>query len=52
MRYVFAVFDKTRHLTVEFTGYYFGPSERVTAFKGEEKLLREVIIPSLTRIHN
>jgi hypothetical protein len=51
-QYVFAVFDKTSDLTVEFTGYYFGPSAQVTTFKGEGKLLREVIIPSLTRIHN
>jgi len=50
-QYVFAVFDKTSNLTVEFTGYYFGPSKEVTTFKGEGKLLRDIIIPSLTRIH-
>jgi hypothetical protein len=50
-QYVFAVFDKTSNLTVEFTGFYFGPSKKVTTFKGEGKLLRDIIIPSLTRIH-
>ena len=49
-QYVFAVFDKTSNLTVEFTGFYFGPSKEVTTFKGEGKLLRDIIIPSLTRI--
>jgi hypothetical protein len=48
--YAFAVFDKETRLIVEFTGSHYGPSKKVTGFKGDGKLLRDTILPSLTRI--
>jgi hypothetical protein len=51
-QYVFAVFDKPSHSVVEFTGINFGPSKEVTAFAGDGKLLRELIVPSLSAIRN
>jgi hypothetical protein len=36
---------------VEFTEIHFGPSKKVTGFQGDGKLLRDVIVPSLTSIH-
>jgi len=48
--YAFAVFDKETRLIIEFTGSHNGPSKRVTGFKGDGRLLRDTIVPSLTRI--
>lgn len=48
--YAFAVFDKPNHSVVEFTGRYNGPSKKVAAFHGDGKLLRDVIVPSLTSL--
>ena len=48
--YSFAVFDKETRLIVEFTGSHDGPSKKVIGFKGDGRLLRETIVPSLTRI--
>ena len=48
--YAFAVFDKETRLIVEFTGSHDGPSKKVTGFKGDGRLLRDTIVPSLTRI--
>lgn len=48
--YAFAVFDKETRLIVEFTGSNDGPSKKVTGFEGDGKLLRDTIVPSLTRI--
>ena len=50
-QYAFAVFDKPNNSVVEFTGIVFGPSKKVAGFKGDGKLLRDVIVPSLTSIH-
>jgi hypothetical protein len=49
--YAFAVFDKPDHSVVEFTAMQMGPSKKVTGFQGDGKLLRDVIVPSLTSIH-
>jgi hypothetical protein len=49
-QYAFAVFDKETRLIVEFTGSHDGPSKKVTGFKGDGRLLRDTIVPSLTRI--
>lgn len=49
--YVFAVFDKPNNSVVEFTGIHFGPSKEVTGFEGDGKLLRDLIVPSLTPLH-
>ena len=49
-QYGFAVFDKETRLVVEFTGSDDGPSAKVIGFKGDGKLLRDTILPSLTRI--
>jgi hypothetical protein len=51
-QYVFAVFDKPNHSVVEFTGFQFGPSKEVIAFEGDGKLLRELIVPSLSAIRS
>jgi len=48
--YAFAVFDKETRLIVEFTGSHDGPSKKVIGFKGDGRLLRDTIVPSLTRI--
>jgi hypothetical protein len=48
--YAFAVFDKETRLIVELTGSHDGPSKKVTGFKGDGRLLRDTIVPSLTRI--
>jgi hypothetical protein len=48
--YAFAVFDKEAGLIVELTGSHDGPSKRVRGFKGDGRLLRDTIVPSLTRI--
>jgi hypothetical protein len=48
--YAFAVFDQENRLIVEFTGSHNGPSKEVTGFKGDGKLLRDTIVPSMTRI--
>jgi hypothetical protein len=48
--YAFAIFDKETRLIVEFTGSHDGPSKKVTGFKGDGRLLRGTIVPSLTRI--
>jgi hypothetical protein len=49
-QYAFAMFDKETRLIIEFTGSHDGPSKKVTGFKGDGRLLRDVIVPSLTRI--
>jgi hypothetical protein len=48
--YAFAVFDKETRLIVELTGSHDGPSKKVIGFKGDGRLLRDTIVPSLTRI--
>jgi len=48
--YTFVVFDKGNDSIVEFTGYYSGASKSVTGFHGSGKLLRKVIVPSLSPI--
>lgn len=50
-QYVFTVFDKPNNTFVRFTGLHFGPSKKVTEFQGDGKLLRDIIVPSLTPIH-
>lgn len=47
-QYAFAVFDGPNDSVVEFTGIHFGPSKEVTSFEGDGKLLRELIVPSLS----
>lgn len=48
--YAFAVFDKETRLIVELTGSHDGPSKKTIGFKGDGRLLRDTIVPSLTRI--
>jgi hypothetical protein len=48
--YVFVVFDEANNTIVEFRGDHLGPTERVTRFEGDGKLLRDVIVPSLSSI--
>lgn len=48
--YAFAVFDKETRLIVELTGSHDGPSKKAIGFKGDGRLLRDTIVPSLTRI--
>jgi len=47
--YVFAVPDD--RYCVEFTAMHVGASKNVTGFQGEGKLLRDVIVPSLSPRH-
>jgi hypothetical protein len=49
-QYAFAVFDKPNHSVVQFIGIHFGPTKEVTGFEGDGKLLRELIVPSLSAI--
>jgi hypothetical protein len=49
-QYAFAVFDKPNHSVVEFIGIHYGPSKEVTTLEGDGKLLRELIVPSLSAI--
>jgi hypothetical protein len=49
--YEFKFFDKPSNTMVTFRGTYTGPSKEITGFEGAGKLLREVIVPSLTPIH-
>lgn len=48
--YTFKVFDKPNNSIVEFTGAHSGPSKEVAGFEGVGKILRHVIVPSLTAI--
>lgn len=48
--YAFAVFDKENGLILQLTGSHDGPSKKVTGFKGDGRLLRDTIAPSLSRI--
>jgi len=48
--YTFVIFDKANNCVIEFTGYSYGPSKRVTEFQGDGKVLYDVIVPSLTPI--
>jgi len=50
-QYVFTVFDKPNNTFVRFTVLHSGPSKKVTEFQGDGKLLREIIVPSVTPIH-
>jgi hypothetical protein len=50
-QYAFAVFDKPNHSVVEFTAIHYGSLKEVTTFEGDGKLLRELIVPSLSAIH-
>ena len=47
--YAFAVLDE--QYCVEFTAMHFGSSGKVTGFEGDGKLLRDVIVPSLSLRH-
>jgi hypothetical protein len=47
-QYVFAVPDKNNGKIVEFTVPGVGCSEKVQDFEGDRKLLREIVVPSLT----
>ena len=49
-QYAFAVFDKETRVIIEFTGSHDGPSKKITGFEGDGRLLRDTIVPSLTRI--
>lgn len=49
-QYTFVVFDKGSDSIIEFTGLYVGASKRVKGFHGDGRLLREVIVPSLSPI--
>ncbi len=48
-QYAFAVLDENSCL--EFTGIHSGPSKRVTGFEGDGRLLRDIIVPSLSSLH-
>lgn len=48
--YTFAVFDKPNGSIVEFMGS-FASASKMTEFRGDGKLLRDVIVPSLTSFH-
>lgn len=48
--YVFAAFDNTHSTIVEFRGDHLGATQNVTTLKGDGKLLRNVIVPSLSSI--
>jgi hypothetical protein len=48
-QYAFAVLDD--HSCLEFTAMLFGPSKSVTGFEGDGKLLRDIIVPSLSSRH-
>jgi hypothetical protein len=49
-RYLFVIFDKPHDTFIEFTGDFWGPNEQVGGFEGDGRLLRDVIVPSLTPI--
>jgi hypothetical protein len=48
--YVFAAFDNTHRTIVEFRGDHLGATQNVTNLEGDGKLLRNVIVPSLSSI--
>lgn len=48
--YVFAAFDNAHSTIVEFRGDHFGDTPNVKTLKGDGKLLRNVIVPSLSAI--
>jgi hypothetical protein len=50
-QYHFVVFNKPNEPMVEFIASYSGASKSVTGFRGDGKLLRDVIVPSLAPIH-
>ena len=49
--YHFVILDNPNNSTIEFTGVQDRPSKEVAGFEGIGKLLREIVIPSLTPIH-
>jgi hypothetical protein len=48
--YVFAAFDDAHNTIVEFKAEHFGSTQRATRLHGDGKLLREVVVPSLSSI--
>lgn len=48
--YVFAVIDEAHDTIVEFRGDHLGPTQNVRTLKGDGRLLRYVIVPSLSLI--
>jgi len=48
--YVFAAFDDAHNTIVEFRGDHLGATQKITGLYGDGKLLREVVVPSLSSI--